>query len=366
MFVRKDVLVNALATVKKSIPAKATLEVLKYVSLWSDGDTLHVRGTDLETFTDATINCFETNEEDVCVFFPTFSQAVQALDDGEISLQATESMLVVEQGKTKLEFPILPGMEFPFVPVMDDRDAIQLETVDVLLAFARVIHAAATDESRPTLTGVYVSLANRVLTTTCADGFRMAVSNLSVDTDKTFTSLLPSKSVASVLAALPDEGEVEIVSDVSRVRFSLPEKEGVLATIYCQMIQGSYVNFKQIIPQQGQFLLLDKEDLAASLKVGRVFAKGNANIIKHVLGDDELALHAYSPEDGMFDRLLPASFHGEQVEFGINFSYEVDALSVLSGIVAIESSSPNRPIVMYEEGKRGEFLCVLMPMHIRK
>jgi len=366
MFVQKDVLARALATVKKSVPSKAALPILTSVNLCAEGDVLHVRGTDLETFTTASIRGDNLNEENVCVPFATFNAAIAELEDGDITLEATETSLKVRQGKTKIDFPAFPAMEFPLVPAMDTKDVISLEVGETELAFARVLHAASNDMARPVLTGVYISLVGGVLTTTCADGFRMAVSNIKVESEDEFTSLIPTSAVQVMLAALADDGWVEIYADGERIAFNLPENEGVSTTVYCQKIEGSYVNYKQIIPALTVApFLVEKEEIVKALKLGKIFARNNANVIRHTVSEDLMEFSSYSMEDGDFSKTISGEYDGEEISFGLNFAYEMDTLSTLSGVVAIECTSPSRPIVMYRDGERNEYLCVLMPMHIR-
>ncbi|MHA2263578.1 MAG: hypothetical protein ACXAEN_14375 [Candidatus Thorarchaeota archaeon] len=102
------------------------------------------------------------------------------------------------------------------------------------------------------------------------------------------------------------------------------------------------------------------------MKLGKVFARGNANIVTHILTEDTLSLHAHSIEDGEFDKSVNGSYDGEEVEFGMNYAYELDSLNVMGDVIAVECQTPHRPIVLYTEGRKDEFLCVLMPMHIRK
>ncbi|MHA1962888.1 MAG: hypothetical protein ACW99U_22085 [Candidatus Thorarchaeota archaeon] len=102
------------------------------------------------------------------------------------------------------------------------------------------------------------------------------------------------------------------------------------------------------------------------MSIGKVFARGNANIVTHILTEDTLSLHAHSIEDGEFDKSVNGSYDGEEVEFGMNYAYELDSLNVMGDVIAVECQTPHRPIVLYTEGRKDEFLCVLMPMHIRK
>ena len=365
MLVTKWALENALATVKKSVPAKATLEVLSCVNLYADGDTLRVRGTDMETYTEAAIPCTLSDGEDVCVSYAVFRDAVAGLDDDRLELETSESRLTLLQGATKLVFPIIPGTEFPLIPSLVEDQSFYMDANEIALALGRVVHAASNDAARPILTGVLISMVGGVLTTVAADGFRMAVSNVQIDDEREYRCVIPATSARVVLDALT-EGDALVITDTMRIGFVLPEKDGVLARIYCQLIQGNFVNYSQIIPKEVPPFLVDKDDLVGALKLGKVFAKGNANIVRHKLRADALDLHAHAAEDGEFDKAIYGSYSGDETEFGMNVAFELDALSVLSDIVAIESTSPSRPIVMCEEGKRDEFLCVLMPMHIRK
>lgn len=366
MLVTKWALENALATVKKSVPAKATLEVLSCVNLYADGDMLRVRGTDMETYTEAAIPCTLSDGEDVCVSYAVFRDAVAGLDDDRLELETSESRLTLLQGATKLVFPIIPGTEFPLVPPLVEDESFYMDADDITLALGRVVHAASNDAARPILTGVLISMAGGVLTTVAADGFRMAVSNVKIEDEREYRCVIPATSARVVLDALT-EGDALVITDTMRIGFVLPEKDGVLARVYCQLIQGNFVNYSQIIPQTEVVpFLVDKEDLVKALKLGKVFAKGNANIVRHVISDDALRLHSHTIEDGEFDTSVKGAYDGEEVEFGMNFAYELDSLGVMGDIVAVECVTPHRPIVIYSEGQKDEFLCVLMPMHIRK
>jgi DNA polymerase-3 subunit beta len=295
-----------------------------------------------------------------------FRDAVALLDDEKIEIEVGESQLTLRQGATKLEFPTIPGTEFPLAPPPVEDGTFYMDSDALELAFGRVLHAASNDAARPILTGVLVSMIGGTLTTVAADGFRMGVSNVKIEDEREYKCVIPAKSAAIVLGALA-EGEVVIMPDTMRIGFVLPEKDGVFVKVYCQLIEGNFVNYKQIIPTTKVVpFFVDKEDLVKALKLGKVFARGNANIVTHILTEDTLSLHAHSIEDGEFDKSVNGSYDGEEVEFGMNYAYELDSLNVMGDVIAVECQTPHRPIVLYTEGRKDEFLCVLMPMHIRK
>ena len=64
----------------------------------------------------------------------------------------------------------------------------------------KVVFAAATDESRPVLTGINAEFDGDTLTLAVADGFRLAVYNMPLATrvDKKTTAIIPSKTLAEL------------------------------------------------------------------------------------------------------------------------------------------------------------------------
>lgn len=364
MIVRQAALKAALATVQKSIAIRSTLPVLEYVNLYADGDTVQVQGSDLETFTRATIACAEEAGENVCVNYKMFSRFINALEDGDITLEANAIKLKVKQGTTEIDFPIIPGEEFPIVPPVKDEHSLYIDAQDLALAFGRVVHAAATDEGRPVLTGVYVLLSDSVLTTVCADGFRMAVSNINVDSESNFSVLIPAKSVRQVLSAMGD-GPVAISADHMRIAFDLPEKDGVEVFVVCQTIEGNFVNYRQIIPAQSAGAWLDKEKFEKAVMLAGFLANTSANVVHHILCTDKIHIHSQDDTGGTYDADVKASYNGEEFTFGLNFSYVLDAISHMYDTVVLEATKPMRPVCIYPSGHREDYLCVLMPMHIR-
>ncbi|MHA1962887.1 MAG: DNA polymerase III subunit beta family protein, partial [Candidatus Thorarchaeota archaeon] len=162
-------------------------------------------------------------------------------------IEVGESQLTLRQGATKLEFPTIPGTEFPLAPPPVEDGTFYMDSDALELAFGRVLHAASNDAARPILTGVLVSMVGGTLTTVAADGFRMGVSNVKIEDEREYKCVIPAKSADIVLGALA-EGEIMVMPDTRRIGFTLPEKDGVFVKVYCQLIEGNFVNYKQIIP----------------------------------------------------------------------------------------------------------------------
>ena len=80
----------------------------------------------------------------------------------------------------------IDASEFPDVPTAESiggRNNLHLEADTFRRMIDQVVFAAATDESRPILTGVLAQFHQGGLTLAAADGFRLAVSTADVGVD---------------------------------------------------------------------------------------------------------------------------------------------------------------------------------------
>jgi len=360
--VLKENLVKALGAVKPAIPSKATLPVLTHVGLRTEKDLLVVMGTDLETFVEASIHCkADESEVEICVPSATFSQYVAALSDEVLFLESTEHKLTVTQGENTAEFPGIPYTEFPLIPPVPEDNKIELDSATLGYAFHSVLHSAGTDVGRAVLTGVFIKHDGNELTTVCADGFRMAVTSLSVDAEP-FQMIVPAKSIQTSLRKLP-EGTAFLMWDDVRVAFDLPFDGNIKTKVYCQTIQGNYVNYAQIIPEKANSFTVARDGLIDSLKRCNVFAGQEANVVHFTPSGYRLTLEGRASDAGEGVEKVGIDYSGEEITFALNGTYAIDALSTCDDVVTVEVTAPNRPIVVSSE--RGTHLCVLMPMAIR-
>src|SRR3990172_5218518 len=70
--------------------------------------------------------------------------------------------------------------DFPPIPSVEDGGSLQLDPQELHTAISQAIIAAATDDSRPVLTGVDVLMEGDQLTLAAADGFRLSVRHLTL------------------------------------------------------------------------------------------------------------------------------------------------------------------------------------------
>ena len=142
--------------------------------------------------------------------------------------------------------------EFPPIPKVEDGLAVKIDAQAFKMAIAQVVFAAATEESRPVLTGVKVELEGDRFTLAAADGFRLAVhrGRLVEPVVEPISIILPARTLNELNRFLGDQdGAVEMTVTPARgqVLFKLENVE-----LVSQLIQGTFPSYSQLIPQSYQ------------------------------------------------------------------------------------------------------------------
>ena len=175
-------LAKGLSIVGRAVATRSTLPVLSNILLATDQGRLKLSATNLEIG----ITCWigAKVEEDGATTVParTFVDLVGALPAERVDMEliVRTQTLNLKCGRFENNVRGIDATEFPLIPTADDANAIRIDPETLRTMINQVVFAAATDESRPILTGVLARFENdssgagRVLFA-ASDGFRLAV-----------------------------------------------------------------------------------------------------------------------------------------------------------------------------------------------
>jgi DNA polymerase-3 subunit beta len=236
---------------------------------------------------------------------------------------------------------------------------------------AKTAFAAATDESRPILTGVLASFGGGQLTMAAADGFRLSVSYAALDmpVDESFSVIIPANSLKELYRISGDQTEP--------ISLTLPPGRGQAIfrmsdiDLVSQLIDGTFPDYEQIIPRShATRTVINTVEMQAACKAADIIAREAAHTTRlRVFPDDELApghivVAATSAETGDNETEIDALVEGDAIEVAFNVKYLNDVLSVIDAPqVALETSSESSPGVIKPVGS-DDFVHVIMPMQL--
>jgi len=262
--------------------------------------------------------------------------------------------------------------EFPPIPTVEGGSSVTIPADTFRGALERVVFAAATDDSRPVLTGVKVELADDSFTLAAADGFRLAVETgkLGTSVETEVGVIVPAKTLAEVERLLGDgSSSVELSIDANgrSAKFRLDTSEVVTA-----LVQGTFPDYEKLIPTSyGTKATVDLSSMVQATRAASIFARDGSGIIRVIVspgGDDgagSVKVISRAEEVGSNENELDAKVEGEETKVAFNSKFLMDVLNVMNGDdVDLETTTPSSPGVFRSENHQG-YTHVVMPMFVQ-
>jgi DNA polymerase-3 subunit beta len=290
----------------------------------------------------------------------------------ELTLAPRSRQLKVVCARNQATIGGMDADDFPPIPSVQDGAPIELDPGELRAAIEQVVFAAATDDSRPVLTGVDIQMDGDTLTFASADGFRLSVRQLTIGkkVPEKAEVIVPAKALGELSRLLPDESDpVEMTLNATKTQalFRLKTVE-----LVAQLVQGTFPNYSQLIPEShNSRAVVEVGEFLRETRIASIFARDGSGIVRLQFspGEDvapgKLQISARAEEVGDNLGEIDASLEGEADKIAFNGRYLQDVLQVLGGgRVALETSGPSSPGVFRAVGDE-TYTHVVMPMFVQ-
>jgi DNA polymerase-3 subunit beta len=264
--------------------------------------------------------------------------------------------------------------EFPPVPSgADGQDVLTLPPDVLRQVITQVAFAAATDESRPVLTGVLVRLQGDQVIFAAADGFRLAKKTLTTEQvrEETKEAIVPARTLSELARTLADvDGDVTMSLTATGMQVLFTTES---VSLVSRLIDGKFPDFERIIPAEYQTrTVMERKDLEKAVRLASFFAAASQNIVKLAIlppGDDEtpgcVEISANAAEVGDNRGSVDGIVNGEGGPIALNVKYLGEFLGAIKSVqVALETQTPQSPGVFKPVGDE-TYTHVIMPMSLR-
>jgi DNA polymerase-3 subunit beta len=366
--VMQENLARGLGVVSRAVSSRATLPVLANVLLKTENNGLKLTATNLEIG----INCWVPgkveDEGEITVPAKLLTDLVMSLPNQRIDLQLSpkDRTLKVNCGSSRASIKGIDADEFPVVAAIGESPATTVAARQLRDALGEVVFAAASDESRPILTGVLTKFSGELMTLAAADNYRIAVRSLPTSRAVTpeMSIVVPARSYAELIRILPDSDDpidITITPNKSQVLFHV---EGI--DLVSRLIEGQFPNYEPVIPTgHSSRAVIDRESFLAGARRASIFARDSANIVKVELagdGGEGISITAHAADIGDNADTLDATLEGQATTIAFNARYLIDVLANLrADQAALELSGPLAPGVIKGVGK-DDYVHVIMPV----
>ncbi len=367
---------KGLAVVSRAVATRSTLPVTQNVLISTDQSRLKLSATNLEIAITTWIGASIEDEGAITLPARILTEFVNTLEGDKIdfSLPEGNGILNISSGRSKATINGIDAEEFPPIPTVLDGIRAVVNAGVLKKAISRVAFAAATEESRPVLTGVELKIEGNDFSLAAADGFRLAVQKdkLTEPIDGNIEVIIPARTMNELNRLVSDDSEeIEVVMTPTRGQILFRSGD---IEIVSQLLQGNFPNYQQLLPEEHSTRsVFDTNALQRAVRSASIFARDGSNIVRMQLvppsEDDDngkALISARSEEVGDNEDVVDAeSLEGEESKIAFNSRYLMDVLAVLDkGNVVLETTTASSPGVFKPVEDDG-YTHVVMPMFVQ-
>src|ERR1700720_4439414 len=307
---------QGLQVVSRAVSSRTTLPILNNVLLQTTDSGLQLTATNLEIGIRQVIPAEVAEEGGITVPARLLTDFVTSHPDEPLSMtldKKTQS-LALKSNRFDASIRGIDPADFPPVPSGLEGRKVKVDPAELKDAIEQTVIAASSDEGRPVLTGVYVHLNGGKAPFAATDGHRLAVKTLAVQADpgEGDTIVIPARALSELSRILKgDDGlDVTVGAQKNQVFFKTRDVE-----LMSRLIEGTYPNYQQVIPAQSTTTITAKTaDLLFTTKMGSLFSKDAANVVKFKAEGGKLTLTANTSEVGQNIAEVEAKIEGQDLQ----------------------------------------------------
>ena len=365
---------QGLSVVGRAVATRTTLPITNNVLLATDQSRLKLVATNLEMAISCWIGAKVEEEGAITVPARLIAEFINSLpsDRVDISLSPRTKTLELKCARFEARISGIDAKDFPPIPKVEEGVTTKVEVEALRQGIGQVAFAAATEESRPVLTGVDAKFSGDLLTLAAADGFRLAVYKLplAAAVSQETEVIIPARTLAELnrLAADQEEAiEIAVNPNKSQALFRLKNIE-----VVSQLVQGAFPQYEQLIPQSyNSRVVVDVAEFLRATRTASIFARDGSGIVRLVitpggeLTPGKMTVSAHAEEIGDDVGEIDATVEGEEAKIAFNGKYLIDVLGVLhEAQVALETTNPSSPGLIRPVGAEN-YIHVVMPMFVQ-
>lgn len=361
-------LARGLAIVGRAVATRTTLPITQNILMETDQSRLKLSATNLELAITTWVGAKIEEEGSLTIPSRLMTDFVNSLPRETLELQSISNPIAMSFNCPGFNATIngVDSHEFPPIPSVEDGVTARMDPQILRTAINKVLIAAATEDTRPVLTGVKLEISGQQITLAAADGFRLAVykSSLLESVSEETEAIIPHRTLAELQRMLSDqEDPVELVVTPSKSQLVVHMKDVELVS---QLIQGAFPNYSQLIPQtHATKAVVNLEKFYGASRSMAAFARDGGGIVRLHISSGKVTINSNAQETGKNEGVIDANVEGEESKIAFSSKYITDVLSVLDrGEVSIETSNPSSPGVIRPVNDE-DYVHVIMPMFVQ-
>ena len=369
--IAREILLEALNNVSKGLSSKTPMPVLTGIKIETNFDEIIFTTTNREISVQVKLpknENIDIESEGWCVepgkYFIDIAKKIEGKNI-EFTLFEENTIKILSE-RSNFTLIALEKNNFPQINFAPLGTPIVLKASVLKQIIRQTAFAAGSSESRITLTGVCLELAENRLKAIATDSYRLAKKETELDYNLENTRVnVPSKALEELNKILTDDTEdVKMYIMVNKILFIYKN-----ISFVTRLIEGSYPNTNALFPNESLMAItFDKNSLIAAVDRAALFTNlDNSSIVKFmVTADKVIQIASNSNEIGkVVDEILPLK-NVELMQFQIAFSakYFLEALKAFdSNAITIKFTGETKSFTLEGDQDRA-FIQLILPVRV--
>lgn len=372
--INKTAFLNNLRITKQAISTKVAIPTLSKIKIDVSTEGITLTGSNgqisIENFLskdDENAGMLITEPGSILLEASFFESVVNNLPEVTFDFKEIEqNQVVLTSGQSEITLKGLDVEMYPRIQEMQTENPLKIKAGVLKEIFTETAFAVSTQESRPILTGLHLTLTdNKILKSVATDSHRMSQRVITLDKlSENFDLVLPNKSVNSFKSVFSDDDtELDIFFSSNQI---LIRNETI--SFYTRLVEGNYPDTNRLIPSDADYTLdltFDVANLRHTMDRAKLLSNATTNgTVKLSITGDQIVATVNSPEVGsVHEEITPLAKSGDDLTISFNPQYLIDALKVIKEPeVRIRFISPVRPFTLVPKSDTLDFVQLVTPV----
>ncbi len=330
----KNIILENLNHVIKAISTKNVIPVLNGIKFDLTNEGLSLTASD----SDLTINSFIPQKEiknvesegTIVIQSKFILDIIRKLPSDVINFEVIDRLKIrIFTDNAQYHLNCLDANDYPNLRIDEHKDPILLKGELLKSLINQTVFAISTQELRPLLTGVNVTIAGNLLVFIATDSYRLAKKTIelphSIDTD--INIVIPGKNLLELEKIITDDEMVEMHIFNNKVLFKYKNIK-----FQTNLLSGQYPNTSNLIPNEfGMEVKLNKDDFSSSVDRAALLIQGkDKNIIRMSIAKQEMTITSFASESGKLEEKLQIDTdEGATIDISFSAKYMLEALKTI-------------------------------------
>jgi DNA polymerase III subunit beta len=376
--VERDLLVESVAWVGRSLPSRPSVPILAGLLMEASEGELTLSGFDYETSHQVTLPAQVADPGRCLVSGRLVADIVKSLPHQAIDFSVDGAKAVLVCGTSRFVLQTLPASEYPALPEQPPSSG-SIRSDVFARAVAQVAGSASRDDTMPVFTGVRMEIEGPTITLLATDRYRLAVRELEWEPDEpevSATTLIPARVLSETAKAMTGSTltlslDRDAAGGDGLAGFA-GEVSGGSRWTTTRLLDGSFPKVRNLMPAADAIqtrVRIGTATLVEAVKRVALVTERNAPV-RITFTAEGATLDAGNGDEAQASETIETQLTGEPVTVGFNPTYLLDGLHAIGTPVAhLAFTQPTKPVELtgatdLEEAPLTNFRYIMMPVRL--